>query len=446
MAWHALVRARNSQVQLDSLTGSMKAAQEVARISPAYRRHRDELGSLRSAVEVDRPRDPQQQGLLPAPVLRHQPCRADRRGHREPRPVPRRTADAVDVLSRALSAADAAERRLNLRQARNELAAVATELHPARLHISRLEGGARPAPAPARRGPPGGDGPLARGRLRVPAEPLRGMARRALSVAAGSLKQWPRGLTPPAPAAPTPPSYRCAECGWTTAKWVGRCGECRAWGTVEETGQVVARTTAATAVTTPARRIADVDATLSGFQPTKIDELDRVLGGGLVPGAVILLPVSRASASRPSSSTSRRASPIGKNVLYVTGEESAAQVVAASGPDRRRRRLAVPERGDGPRPGARAGREGRPRTARRRLRADPQQRRGGRQRRRGDPGAGGRGVADLGGEGSGDDHPARGPCHQGRLHRRTEAPRAPRRRRVPVRWRAPLAAAPPCGR
>ncbi|WP_422391000.1 DNA repair protein RadA [Arthrobacter sp. N1] len=123
------------------------------------------------------------------------------------------------------------------------------------------------------------------------------------------------------------PNFRCAECGWTTAKWVGRCGECQAWGTVEETGQVVARTTAAAAVTTPARRIADVDATLSGFQPTKIDELDRVLGGGLVPGAVILL------AGEPGVGKSTllldvaaRVARLGKDVLYVTGEESAAQV------------------------------------------------------------------------------------------------------------------------
>ncbi len=123
------------------------------------------------------------------------------------------------------------------------------------------------------------------------------------------------------------PNFRCAECGWTTAKWVGRCGECQAWGTMEETGQVVARTTAASAVTMPARRIADVDATLSGFQPTKIDELDRVLGGGLVPGAVILL------AGEPGVGKSTllldvaaRVARLGKNVLYVTGEESAAQV------------------------------------------------------------------------------------------------------------------------
>ncbi|HKU34063.1 MAG TPA: hypothetical protein VJP90_00795, partial [Paenarthrobacter sp.] len=32
------------------------------------------------------------------------------------------------------------------------------------------------------------------------------------------------------------PAYKCAECGWTAIKWVGRCGECQAWGTVEEYG------------------------------------------------------------------------------------------------------------------------------------------------------------------------------------------------------------------
>ncbi|TDK24703.1 DNA repair protein RadA [Arthrobacter crusticola] len=125
----------------------------------------------------------------------------------------------------------------------------------------------------------------------------------------------------------TTPTYRCAECGWTTAKWVGRCGECQAWGTVEETGQPVARTTAAAVVTQVAQRIADVDATTAAFQATRIDELDRVLGGGLVPGAVILL------AGEPGVGKSTllldvaaRVARLGRDVLYVTGEESAAQV------------------------------------------------------------------------------------------------------------------------
>ncbi|MDQ4492249.1 DNA repair protein RadA [Sinomonas sp. ASV486] len=129
------------------------------------------------------------------------------------------------------------------------------------------------------------------------------------------------------------PGYRCAECGWTTAKWVGRCGECQEWGTVEEVGAVVARTTAATSVLEPARLIADVDATDAAFLPTGVGELDRVLGGGLVPGAVILLAgepgvgkstllldvAAKVGGGQGASSTAR-------DVLYVTGEESAAQV------------------------------------------------------------------------------------------------------------------------
>ncbi|WP_334170812.1 DNA repair protein RadA [Sinomonas sp.] len=126
--------------------------------------------------------------------------------------------------------------------------------------------------------------------------------------------------------------YRCAECGWTTVKWVGRCGECQAWGTVEEVGAAVARTTAAVTVREPARLIAEVDATEAAFLPTGVGELDRVLGGGLVPGAVILLAgepgVGKSTllldvAAKVASAGSPTApSP----VLYVTGEESAAQV------------------------------------------------------------------------------------------------------------------------
>jgi DNA repair protein RadA/Sms len=123
------------------------------------------------------------------------------------------------------------------------------------------------------------------------------------------------------------PGYKCAECGWTTVKWVGRCGECQAWGTVEETGAAVARTTAATTVLEPARPIAEVDATTAAFLRTGVDELDRVLGGGVVPGAVILLAgepgVGKSTllldVAAKSASDEHR-------TLYVTGEESASQV------------------------------------------------------------------------------------------------------------------------
>ena len=89
--------------------------------------------------------------------------------------------------------------------------------------------------------------------------------------------------------------YRCIECGWQVAKWTGRCGECQAWGTVEEaasprparTGIRAVSYRTAAPVSTPAVPIGQVDATDARARPTGLDELDRVLGGGLVPGAAV---------------------------------------------------------------------------------------------------------------------------------------------------------------
>ncbi len=122
------------------------------------------------------------------------------------------------------------------------------------------------------------------------------------------------------------PQFRCTECGWSTQKWVGRCAECQAWGTVAEAA-APAGVTAARAVAVPAQPIAEVEATPAAVRPTGVDELDRVLGGGLVGGAAVLL------AGEPGVGKSTllldvasRAASHGQRVLYVTGEESAAQV------------------------------------------------------------------------------------------------------------------------
>ena len=121
--------------------------------------------------------------------------------------------------------------------------------------------------------------------------------------------------------------FRCGECGWSTAKWVGRCGECQAWGSVTEMGGPRLSHVEAGPVSTPARPIADIDLTDARHWPSGIDELDRVLGGGFVPGAVHLM------AGEPGVGKStlllevaaRAASPT-RLALYVTAEESAAQV------------------------------------------------------------------------------------------------------------------------
>ncbi|MDO8147134.1 MULTISPECIES: DNA repair protein RadA [Isoptericola] len=129
------------------------------------------------------------------------------------------------------------------------------------------------------------------------------------------------------------PGFRCTECGWTTVKWVGRCGECQAWGTVAEDGPAAGpRTTAVQPVRSAARPIAEIDVDSARATPTGVDELDRVLGGGLVPGAVVLLAgepgVGKSTLLLSVASNAARGTggQDARTVLYVTGEESAGQV------------------------------------------------------------------------------------------------------------------------
>jgi len=128
-----------------------------------------------------------------------------------------------------------------------------------------------------------------------------------------------------------PAAFRCTRCDWRTSKWAGRCGECQAWGTVEEAAAPPLARTGLRAVTagpvsTPAVPIGQVDVTAALARPTGLGELDRVLGGGLVPGAVLLLAgepgVGKSTLLLEACAQAARAG----RVLYVTGEESAGQV------------------------------------------------------------------------------------------------------------------------
>ena len=86
------------------------------------------------------------------------------------------------------------------------------------------------------------------------------------------------------------PSHRCSECGLTVGKWVGQCPECQAWGSISEVQLLAPGAGRAHGpVSAPAQRIADIDVEAARARPTGVGELDRVLGGGLVPGAVVLL-------------------------------------------------------------------------------------------------------------------------------------------------------------
>ncbi len=123
------------------------------------------------------------------------------------------------------------------------------------------------------------------------------------------------------------PAYRCGECGWQATKWVGRCGECQAWGTVEEVGAPKAARTSAGPVSQAALPIDQVDVEAARAESTRISELDRVLGGGLVRGGVVLLAgepgVGKSTLLLEVAAERARS---GGRSLYVSGEESTAQI------------------------------------------------------------------------------------------------------------------------
>jgi DNA repair protein RadA/Sms len=125
------------------------------------------------------------------------------------------------------------------------------------------------------------------------------------------------------------PAHRCTECGYSSAKWVGRCPECQTWGTIQEAGAVASplRAVSAGPVSAKARPIAQVELAGARAVPTGITEFDRVLGGVLVPGAVLLV------AGEPGVGKSTLLLEVAHRVaerngptLVISGEESAAQV------------------------------------------------------------------------------------------------------------------------
>src|SRR5216110_1858079 len=117
--------------------------------------------------------------------------------------------------------------------------------------------------------------------------------------------------------------HACSECGYASARWLGRCPGCGSFGTlVEERQEPAAAATAAK----PLLRLAEVEVEEASRIPTGVPELDRVLGGGLVPASLVLVGgepgVGKSTlllSALASISKERRA-------LLVTGEESTAQV------------------------------------------------------------------------------------------------------------------------
>lgn len=136
----------------------------------------------------------------------------------------------------------------------------------------------------------------------------------------------------PAHTGPSPVGtrYVCADCQHATPKWHGRCPTCRTWGSLVESGPLHRRPApdGSRPPTAPAVRIDLVPTDRAVPRSTGLSELDRVLGGGLVPGAVVLLagePGVGKSTLLLSAAHAWAAGGAGR-VLIVSGEESAGQV------------------------------------------------------------------------------------------------------------------------
>ena len=123
--------------------------------------------------------------------------------------------------------------------------------------------------------------------------------------------------------AKTATQFACTDCGYSAGRWFGKCPSCGEFGTLleEATGQAKSATAAK-----PTLRLVDVQAEEGERIPTGVAELDRVLGGGLVPASLVLVGgepgVGKSTlllSALAAMSTDRRA-------LLVTGEESVAQV------------------------------------------------------------------------------------------------------------------------
>ena len=136
------------------------------------------------------------------------------------------------------------------------------------------------------------------------------------------------------PAARTKTVYACAECGHSSPKWLGQCPACRKWNTMqEEVALPEPRGTAprgwGAASSAKPLPLREVEAGEEERIRTGIGELDRVLGGGVVPGSLVLLGgdpgIGKSTLLLAALDRLARARP-DRPVLYVSGEESARQV------------------------------------------------------------------------------------------------------------------------
>ena len=129
--------------------------------------------------------------------------------------------------------------------------------------------------------------------------------------------------------------YTCRDCGGTSPKWLGQCPHCKAWNTLDESvaeqpGNTRNNRFQSLAKSQAVTTLSDIDAADVARTPTGQDELDRVLGGGIVEGAVVLIGGDPGIGKSTLLLQAVDALSSQMKVLYVTGEESGAQIALRS--------------------------------------------------------------------------------------------------------------------
>ena len=126
-------------------------------------------------------------------------------------------------------------------------------------------------------------------------------------------------------------AYFCRECGFEAPKWLGKCPSCGQWDTFTE--EVIAKATPSSAVSVavgdmphlPPQRVSEIERSSHRRLDLQNGEVNRVLGGGLVPGSLVLLGgepgIGKSTLSLQLALTAH-----GLKTLYVSGEESAEQI------------------------------------------------------------------------------------------------------------------------
>jgi DNA repair protein RadA/Sms len=128
--------------------------------------------------------------------------------------------------------------------------------------------------------------------------------------------------------------FTCTECGGTAPRWLGKCPSCGAWNTlvesVAESSGTPKNRYQSLAKSQPVATLSEIEASDVDRQPTGVDELDRVLGGGIVAGGVVLIGGDPGIGKSTLLLQALDAMSRHVKTLYVTGEESGAQVALRS--------------------------------------------------------------------------------------------------------------------